>query len=999
MADVKLSQIASGGSINPATDTLVAVRNGNTDVLVTPSSGGTVTSIAVSGANGIGVSGSPITTSGTIALSLGAITPTSVAASGTVTGSNIGTMASQNANAVAITGGTITGMPSPSGGSDVATKTYVDGAITGTFQKNPCVAATTTELTVTYSNGTLGVGATLTNAGAQAAFSIDGVSPTVGQRVLISNQVTNPFQNGIYTVTTVGTVSTNWVLTRATDFDQAAEIMLGDTTIITSGNTWMGIIFYQTAVGPFTMGTTAITFVNTNFIAPTITLSGAVTGSGSTTITTSLAAGAAASNIGALSGDLSGTLPSPSVVSYNGGTLFGSMAAQASNNVAITGGTITGMPNPTNGSDVVNLTTLQSYTAGLSSRASCLVATTGALTAIYNNGASGIGATLTNSTTQAAISIDGVSLSVGNRVLVKNQASQLQNGIYTVTTVGSGATNWVLTRATDYDQSSEVAAGSYTIISSGTANIGTLWIQATSGTITIGTTAIAFTELVVGSQTITLTGDVTATGSGSIATTVAAIQGTTVSGTTGTGNVMFSASPTTTGTLSASAITQTGIYTNSTNAAASTPAFNITGTTYAAGTGTTNTPLIYINGGAAPTTWNSNGTYVAINAASGFSGYAFDVRNNGSGSAFNVSSGGTVSAVGTLTLSRSPSASNTVLTTTGTLLTGTGTTAFPQFIQQPSGATAVTTWSTAGTFHGINAGSGFTGNFVDFHINGAASAFSINQAGTITSGGAIFAGNTSAIGWTGRSRMLSSADGSITLSNAAQSGFTSLLFGGTTSSFPSIKRNSTAINFRLADDSADVAITAAAATFSGNVTVSAVNIVTDTTTGTKIGTATSQKIGFFNATPIVQPTGDVATALTNLGLVATPTVTATTNANLTGAVTSSGNATTLIGSIPFSAGSTTAVGNQTFLLVAKAAFAGTINTLLAAQTTSGTITVAIKINGTNVTGLSAVSVTSTPADTNATAANTFAIGDIITLVTSSASSDLGFGFNLKYTRT
>lgn len=127
--------------------------------------------------------------------------------------------------------------------------------------------------------------------------------------------------------------------------------------------------------------------------------------------------------------------------------------------------------------------------------------------------------------------------------------------------------------------------------------------------------------------------------------------------------------------------------------------------------------------------------------------------------------------------------------------------------------------------------------------------------------------------------------------------------------------------------------------------------------------------------------------------------TVTTNANLTGAVTSSGNATTLITGIPFSSGSTTAVGNQTFYLVAKAPFAGTINILEAAQTTSGTITAAIKINGTNVTGLSAVSVTSTPADTNATAANTFAIGDIVTLVTSSASSDLGFSFLLKITRT
>lgn len=79
----------------------------------------------------------------------------------------------------------------------------------------------------------------------------------------------------------------------------------------------------------------------------------------------------------------------------------------------------------------------------------------------------------------------------------------------------------------------------------------------------------------------------------------------------------------------------------------------------------------------------------------------------------------------------------------------------------------------------------------------------------------------------------------------------------------------------------------------GNLTISAINIVTDTTTGTKFGTATNQKIGFYNSTPIVQPTGDVITGLQNLGLMASATITATTNANLTGPITSVGNATSI----------------------------------------------------------------------------------------------------------
>ncbi len=127
----------------------------------------------------------------------------------------------------------------------------------------------------------------------------------------------------------------------------------------------------------------------------------------------------------------------------------------------------------------------------------CRVATTGALTATYANGTLGVGATLTNSTTQAAISIDGVSLSASDLVLVKNQAAPAQNGIYSVTTVGSGATNWVLTRATNYDQSAEIISGSYAVIGAGTTNVGTLWVMTGATPITVGTTAITFTALVI----------------------------------------------------------------------------------------------------------------------------------------------------------------------------------------------------------------------------------------------------------------------------------------------------------------------------------------------------------------------------------------------------------------------------------------------------------------------------------------------------------------------
>lgn len=123
----------------------------------------------------------------------------------------------------------------PTVNSEAANKQYVDLIAAGLNFQSACVAASTANLTATYANGAAGVGATLTNAGAFAVFSIDGQSPTVTQRVLIKNQ-TSQLENGIYTVTTVGDgVSINWVLTRATDFDTPAEIQPGDLVAVNLG--------------------------------------------------------------------------------------------------------------------------------------------------------------------------------------------------------------------------------------------------------------------------------------------------------------------------------------------------------------------------------------------------------------------------------------------------------------------------------------------------------------------------------------------------------------------------------------------------------------------------------------------------------------------------------------------------------------------------------------------------------------------------------------------
>lgn len=115
------------------------------------------------------------------------------------------------------------------------------------------------------------------------------------------------------------------------------------------------------------------------------------------------------------------------------------------------------------------------------------------------------------------------------------------------------------------------------------------------------------------------------------------------------------------------------------------------------------------------------------------------------------------------------------------------------------------------------------------------------------------AANSGAFRFNSRSRIASPADSVLTLTNNAATDFDRLQFGGTTSSFPALKRSSTTLQVRLADDSAFAAFECAGLTLNGNLTASTRNIVTDTTTGTRIGTATTQLLGFWNATPAVQP--------------------------------------------------------------------------------------------------------------------------------------------------
>jgi hypothetical protein len=193
-------------------------------------------------------------------------------------------------------------------------------------------------------------------------------------------------------------------------------------------------------------------------------------------------------------------------VSITGGAIDGTTvgattpAAGTFTSVTMTSGTITTAP--VSGNDIVNKTYADSIASGINFHQSCVYATTTALAAnTYNNGVSGVGATLTGNVNGALV-IDGHTFvsptDVGKRVLIKNEGNAAYNGVYTVTQTGSAGAVYILTRATDFDTAGsgvdQIDQGDFFLITAGTANANTSWVQQTPLPVTVGTTGIVFSQ-------------------------------------------------------------------------------------------------------------------------------------------------------------------------------------------------------------------------------------------------------------------------------------------------------------------------------------------------------------------------------------------------------------------------------------------------------------------------------------------------------------------------
>jgi hypothetical protein len=174
-------------------------------------------------------------------------------------------------------------------------------------------------------------------------------------------------------------------------------------------------------------------------------------------------------------------------------TAFGAITATSA---ALTTGTISTAP--TSNTDIVNKQYADAIASGIHFHEAVALATTAALPAnTYNNGTSGVGATLT-ANANGALSVDSTLTIVAERILVKNEVAGANNGVYVVTQVGSAGTPYILTRATDFDTVgtgvNQIDEGDFFLVTSGVANLNTAWVQQTAPPITVGTTPIVFQQ-------------------------------------------------------------------------------------------------------------------------------------------------------------------------------------------------------------------------------------------------------------------------------------------------------------------------------------------------------------------------------------------------------------------------------------------------------------------------------------------------------------------------
>ena len=512
-----------------------------------------------------------------------AFTAVSTIPSSDITG--LGTMANENSNSVSITGGTINGVAIDGGctidSAPIGATIPSTGAFTSLTSNG--VSVITASSTTTLTNKTIsGATNTLTNIGnaslVNSSLTINGttialgssgsVTAVLGNALTIGTGLSGTTYDGSAPVTiaidsTVATLTGSQTLTNKTL-----------TTPVISSISNTGTVTLPTATTTLVGRDTTDTLTNKTLTAPVIST---ITNSGTITLPT-----ATTTLVGR---DTTDTLTNKTINGSNNtisnianGSLTNSTITIGTTAVSLGGSTLTpaGITSVTVTQDptqALQLATKQYVDAAVSNtnyHEPVQVASTVAYTVTYNNGSSGVGATLTNAGAQAALVVDGVTMTAtdvsnATRILIKNQASGAQNGVYVLTNQGSASTNWSMVRSADMDTAGvgadTVSPGDTFYVIAGSTQATTSWVQTTQLPITIGTTALVFVQVGGPSGGYTfgtgldLTGSVVSIANTTVTAGAYTIGNFTVnaqgqltaassSATTGSGNVVLATSPT-----------------------------------------------------------------------------------------------------------------------------------------------------------------------------------------------------------------------------------------------------------------------------------------------------------------------------------------------------------------------------------------------------------------------------------------------------------------------